>query len=178
LIPSARYEFFEHDFVKIFPKEIIENIHMKNLFYKKKMKNLINSNIDSNNNDNSSMSNTGKNVGEYINKIKRFSNYSETGDKIGKEYYEAFLQLLNNSSDDFQEDIETSIYDNLKMEALKKEGETKENNNSKINVLISIIEMMNDYIIDEESKKGFLALLKQSFLLGELRINIVSLFYL
>jgi hypothetical protein len=46
LIPSARYEFFEHDFVKIFPKEIIENIHMKNLFYKKKMKNLINSNID------------------------------------------------------------------------------------------------------------------------------------
>ena len=64
------------------------------------------------------------------------------------------------------------------MEALKKEGETKENNNSKINVLISIIEMMNDYIIDEESKKGFLALLKQSFLLGELRINIVSLFFL
>ena len=64
------------------------------------------------------------------------------------------------------------------MEAEKKEGETKENNNSKINVLISIIEMMNDYIIDEESKKGFLALLKQSFLLGELRINIVSLFFL
>ena len=178
LIPSARYEFFEHDFVKIFPKEIIENIHMKNLFYKKKMKNLINSNIDSNNNDNSSTSNNGKNVGEYINKIKRFSNYSETGDKIGKEYYEAFLQLLNNSSDDFQEDIETSIYDNLKMETEKKECETKENNNnSNINIITTIIDMMNDYIIDEESKKGFLALLKQSFLLGELRTNIVSLFF-
>jgi hypothetical protein len=151
---------------------------MKNLFYKKKMKKLIKSNIDSNNNDFSSISNMGDNIYNYINKIKRFSNYSEKGDKIGKEYYEAFLEFLNNNSDDLPEDIEISIYDNLKMVAEKKEGETKENNNSKINVLISIIEMMNDYIIDEESKKGFLALLKQSFLLGELRINIVSLFFL
>ena len=166
LLPSVRYD------------ENIENIHMKNLFYKKKMKKLIKSNIDSNNNDIFSISNMGDNVYNYIKKIKRFSNYSEKGDKIGKEYYEAFLEFLNNNSDDLPEDIEISIYDNLKMEAEKKEGETKENNNSKINVLISIIEMMNDYIIDEESKKGFLALLKQSFLLGELRINIVSLFYL
>ena len=165
LLPSVRYD------------ENIENT-LKNLFYKKKMKKLIKSNIDSNNNDIFSISNMGDNVYNYIKKIKRFSNYSEKGDKIGKEYYEAFLEFLNNNSDDLPEDIEISIYDNLKMEAEKKEGETKENNNSKINVLISIIEMMNDYIIDEESKKGFLALLKQSFLLGELRINIVSLFYL
>lgn len=41
----------------------------------------------------------------------------------------------------------------------------------------SIKEIMNDLIDDEESKKGFLALLKQSFLLGELRTNIVSLFF-
>ena len=165
LLPSVRYD------------ENIENT-LKNLFYKKKMKKLIKSNIDSNNNDIFSISNMGDNVYNYIKKIKRFSNYSEKGDKIGKEYYEAFLEFLNNNSDDLPEDIEISIYDNLKMEALKKEGETKENSNSKINVLISIIEMMNDYIIDEESKKGFLALLKQSFLLGELRINIVSLFFL
>ena len=77
-----------------------------------------------------------------------------------------------------QEDKETSIYDNLKMETEKKECETKENNNnSNINIITTIIDMMNDYIIDEESKKGFLALLKQSFLLGELRVNIVSLFF-
>ena len=35
--------------------------------------------------------------------------------------------------------------------------------------------MMNDLIDEEESKKGFLALLRQSYLLGKLRSNIVSI---
>ena len=33
-------------------------------------------------------------------------------------------------------------------------------------------------IVDEESKKGFLALVRQSYLLGKLRTNIVSIFIL
>jgi len=37
---------------------------------------------------------------------------------------------------------------------------------------------MNDLIDDEESKKGFLALVRQSYLLGKLRTNIVSIFIL
>ena len=36
--------------------------------------------------------------------------------------------------------------------------------------------MINDLINDEESKKGFLALVKQSFLLGKLRSYLVSIF--
>ena len=35
---------------------------------------------------------------------------------------------------------------------------------------------MNDLIDDEESKKGFLALVRQSYLLGKLRANIVSIY--
>ena len=35
-------------------------------------------------------------------------------------------------------------------------------------------EMMNEIINDEESKKGFLALIKQSYLIGKLRSYIVS----
>ena len=33
--------------------------------------------------------------------------------------------------------------------------------------------MMNEFIYDKESKKGFLALLRQSYLLGEFRNKIV-----
>ena len=36
--------------------------------------------------------------------------------------------------------------------------------------------MMNDCIDDIESKKGFLALMKQSFLLGKFRTNVVSFY--
>ena len=35
--------------------------------------------------------------------------------------------------------------------------------------------MMNGLIDDEESKKGFLALLRQSYLIGKLRTYIVSI---
>ena len=39
------------------------------------------------------------------------------------------------------------------------------------------MDLINDNIYDEEGKKGFLALLKQSYLIGKLRSNIVSIFY-
>ena len=77
---------------------------------------------------------------------------------------EKFLELLNNYSNDFQEDIEISIYDNLK----------EENINGEKN-FSTIKEMMNGLINDEESKKGFLALLRQSYLIGKLRTCIVSI---
>ena len=77
---------------------------------------------------------------------------------------EKFLELLNNYSNDFQEDIEISIYDNLKEENIKGEKNFS-----------TIKEMMNRLIDDEESKKGFLALLRQSYLIGKLRICIVSI---
>ena len=82
---------------------------------------------------------------------------------MGKEYYESFLQIFNNYSNDFQEDIENSLYDNLKEENISRE-----------NNISTIIGMMNDCIDDIESKKGFLALMKQSFLLGKFRTNVVS----
>ena len=176
LIPYFRDNFYETDFVKIFSKEIIENIHMKNLFYKKKMKNLINSNINFfdtfSDNKEKNKSKEVDNINK--NKIRNFSDFSESGNKFGEEYYENFLQLLNNYSNDYPEDIETSIYENLNEDNNTEEkGET----NSKKNNFIIIMDMINDNIIDEESKRGFLALLKQSFLLGKLRSNIVSKFY-
>ena len=64
-------------------------------------------------------------------------------------------------------DIEISIFDNLKEENIKKLD------NFKI-----IKDAMNNCIEDEESKKGFLALLRQSYLLGELRTNIVRIYFL
>ena len=98
------------------------------------------------------------------NKINSFSEYSEKR-KMGKEYYESFLQIFNNYSNDFQEDIENSLYDNLKEENISRE-----------NNISTIIGMMNDCIDDIESKKGFLALIKQSFLLGKFRTNVVSFY--
>ena len=77
------------------------------------------------------------------------------------------MELLNNYPNNNPEDIEISIYDNLK----------KENNKNAQN-FSEIKDMMNDVINDEESKKGFLALVRQSFLLGKLRTNIVSINFL
>ena len=82
--------------------------------------------------------------------------------KYGYNYYIKFLAMLNNYSNEFPEDIEISIYDNLK----------KENNNKEGNLNV-IKDMMNNLINDVESQKGFLALLRQSYLLGKLRCNIV-----
>ena len=177
LIPYFRDNFYEADFVKIFSKEIIENIHMKNLFYKKKMKNVINSNINffDSFSDNKESNKSKLNDSINKNKIRNFSNFSESENKFGEEYYENFLQLLNNYSNDYQEDIETSIYENLKED---NNTEQKGESSSKKNNFLIIMDMINDNIIDEESKKGFLALLRQSFLLGKLRSNIVSKYYL
>ena len=127
---------------------------MKNVFYKNKRKQLIKSNISSNSSFNE------------INRMFAFSEYSEHY-KIGEQYYNNFLEIFNNYSNDFKEDIEISLFDNLKDE-----------NSKKIDNLTIIKDMMNEYIKDEESKKGFLALLKQSYLLGELRTNIVRIYFL
>ena len=81
---------------------------------------------------------------------------------IGKKYYSKFLGIF---SKDNQEDIEISIYDNFK----------RENNKRNSNFLI-IKEIVNNLMDDEESKKGFLALVRQSYLLGKLRTNIVSIY--
>ena len=160
LAPPLRKEFYEADFEKNFTNKNIEEINMKNIFTKRKIKNIINSNIEDYN------SHIEVNINNYKNRIKTFSNFSENPNKCGEEYYNSFLRLLNNYSNDFSEDIEISIYDNLK----------EENNLSENNFLI-ILDMVNDYIKDEESKKGFLALLKQSYLLGKLRTFVVSILF-
>ena len=153
---------YEKDFKKQYSKNKIEEINIKNIFYKTKIKKI----IDSNNvvfDKGEEFRNTDQ---DKENKINNFSEYSEKR-KFGKEYYNSFLKLLNYNSSDFQEDIEISIYENLK----------EENQNAKDNFK-SIKEIMNDLIVDEESKKGFLALVRQSYLLGKLRTNIVSIFIL
>ena len=144
------------DFEKSYTKQEIEEISMKNIFYKNKTKTIIKSNVS---NAETNFSNDG------INKIYAFSEYSEHN-KIGEQYYINFLEIFNNSSNDFAEDIELLIYDNL-----------KEENNKKEDNLSTIKDMINDTIVDEESKKGFLALLRQSFLLGKLRTNIVRKYF-
>ena len=166
---------FEKDFKKNYSKNEIEEINMRNLFYKTKIKNIFDSNISSYNksySNNNIITKKQKKIEifEIIsddknkNKINDFSKYSEN--KIfGKEYYKRFLKLLNYNSNDFKEDIEISIYDNLKEE--NKKGKTN---------FLSIKELINNLINDEESKKGFLALVRQSYLLGKLRTNIVSYF--
>ena len=171
---------YEKDFEKYYKNEQIEALHMKNLFNKTKTKNIIKSNISQNiNKQKNEQSFKEKFVISLIpsflfnytdliqikeNKSYNFSEYSEN-QKYGKEYYEKFLELLNNYSNDFPEDIEISIYDNLK----------EENKNNEKN-FSTIKEMVNRSIDDDESKKGFLALLRQSYLLGELRCKLVSIF--
>ena len=101
----------EKDFKKQYSKNEIEEINIKNIFYKTKIKKIIDSN------------NVLFDKGEEFrnidqdkeNKINNFSEYSEKR-KFEKEYYNSFLKLLNYNSSDFQEDIEISIYDNLKEE--------------------------------------------------------------
>ena len=162
LIPFLRHEFYEEDFETKLTNKNIEEINMKNIFTKKKIKNVIKSwNIESCNNNYIE-----DNINSYKNKIKIFSNYSEKSKNYGVEYYNSFLQLFNNNSNDFLEDIEISIYDNL-----------KEENNLRENNFTSILDMIDNCVSNEESKKGFLALLRQSFLLGKLRNYIVSNYF-
>ena len=141
---------------------------MRNLFIKRKIKNIVKSNLSWNDQTKHLISKSSKNSNTDENEIKRnktynFSKYSEN-QIFGEEYYENFLDLLNNYSNEFKEDLEISIYENLR----------EENKLANQNYLMAK-EMMNDLINDEESKKGFLALLRQSFLLGKLRSEIVSI---
>ena len=158
--PSILFSFkkgYEKDFEKSYSVKNIEEMNMKKLFYKIKTKYIVNSNV-SPNDFNSKIDSP-----ENKNKIRDFSEYSEN-QKTGEKYYQKFLQLLNNYSNDFPEDIEISIYDNL-----------KEENKNKDKNYLTIKEIINDLISNEESKKGFLALVRQSYLLGKLRSNIVSI---
>ena len=167
----ARYE---RDFKKIFSKEEIERLNILNLFYKTKKKKIVDSNFspienEINNNTLTKKSEKKEDSGDDNTLIKRsrtyqFSKYSEY--KIfGEKYYENFLNILNYSND-FPEDVEISIYDNFK----------EENKYGDLN--ISIVKEMICYLIkDIESAKGFLSLLRQSYLLGKLRTDIVSLIY-
>ena len=93
-----------------------------------------------------------------------FSKYSENS-IYGIEYYESFLKLLTNNYSDKPEDIEVLIYNNLK----------KENNERKY-ILKGIKDNINEFLNDEESKKGFIALLHQSFYIGNLRNDIVRIY--
>ena len=128
---------------------------MKNLFYKIKTKKIVNSNINSQEQNDFNFKS---------NKIYDFSVFSEN-QIVSGEYYKKFLEILNNYSNDFQEDIEISVYDNL-----KEENKNREHN------YFTIKEIMREFIIDEESKKGFLSLVRQSFFLGKLRNEIVRFF--
>ena len=141
---------YEKDFKKNFSGNDREELNMRNLYNKIKIKNIVKSKVSSEEK-------------EGQNKIFEFSEYSET-QKYGEEYYKKFLHLLNNYSSDFPQDIEISIYDNL-----KEENKFKDKNYTIIK------EMMEELINEEESKKGFLALVRQSYLIGQLRSNIVSI---
>ena len=139
------------------------------------MKNIVNSNISSENTGDNLSNNYDYfipfifNINDIVqineNKCYNFSEYSEK-QIYGKDYYEKFLELFRNNSNDFLEDIELSIYENL-----------REENKNHTKIFLTIKEMINSIIDDEESKKGFLALLRQSFLLGKLRSNLVSIYF-
>lgn len=129
---------YEKEFKKNYFKSEIERLNMGNLIYKIKIKNIVDSNILSNDNEYSNNST----------KIYNFIKCSES-QTFGEKYYIKFLNLLNNYSNDFPEDIEISIFENLK----------ETNEYGKQNLLL-IKEIMNDLINDDESKKGFLALVR------------------
>ena len=141
---------YEKDFMKNYSGYEKEELNMINLFNKITIKNIFDSEISANDNKDQ-------------NKTFEFSEYSQN-QICGKEYYSKFLELFKNYANDFEQDIEISIYDNLKPENKYKDK------NYKI-----IKEMVNELIDDNESKKGFLALVRQSYLLGKLRSNIVSI---
>ena len=160
---------YEKDFENIYQNDEIEEINIKNLFYKTKIKKIIKSDnskdkiddLDDIINRDFEDKDNFLNFLRHKNRIYDFSLLSEKC-IFGEEYYNNFLQILNNYSNDFQADIEVSIYDNLKEENLKREDN------------FSVIkDTINDLIDDEESKKGFFALLRQSYLLGGLRSKIV-----
>ena len=161
---------YEKDFKFIFNKVAIERLNMRNVFCKTKMKEIMGPNFSLYGNEQKISSESKKqeknlNPDRVIierNKTYDFSKYSELG-IFGKKYYESFLNLLNYSND-FLEDVEIAIYDNFK----------KGNKFGDINNHIAR-DMINNLIIDEESRKGFNALLDQSFLLGKLRTNVVSI---
>ena len=138
---------YEKDFKKSYSKLEIENFNMGNLFNKQKIKKIIDSNSTTISNQN---------------KIFVFSDSSQKLN-FGEEYYNNFLELLNIYSNDFHEDIEISIYNNL-----KEENQERKRNFS------TLKELMNEIIDEKESQKGFLALVRQSYFLGKLRTNIVS----
>ena len=123
-----------------------EEIQTLNLFYKKKIKEILSSK-------------------ENIEKAE-FSDYSEKGED-GINYYENFLKLVNNDSCDSAEDMEISIYNNLKKE-----------NNERKDILKAMKEIIEEFIDGTESKKGFIALLHQSFYVGYLRNEIVRIFFI
>ena len=112
---------FEKDFEKHFSKNEIEEINMRNLFYKTKIRNFVDSNISPQNKNIKNKKSEKIKIFEIIsseqnkNKINDFSKYSEKR-IFGKGFYKSFLKLLNYNSNFFQEDIEISIYDNLKKE--------------------------------------------------------------
>ena len=108
---------FEKDFNKLFNTE--EN-QMKNIFFKKRVKKLLFSNNDK--------ERTKKNNSNY------FSEFSEKG-IISEGYYITFLELLNKFSNDSPEDIEISIYNNLKKE-----------NENRINVIKGIKELKKNLV--------------------------------
>ena len=142
---------YEKDFKKNYSKLEIENFNMGNLFKKEKIKKIIDSNDKTIPNQN---------------KIYIFSDSSQKIN-FGEEYYKNFLGLLNIYSNDFYEDIEISIYNNL-----KEENKEREKN-------FEALKEITDDLIDnneKESKLGFLALIRQSYLLGKLRANIVSIY--
>ena len=66
---------------------------------------------------------------------------------------------------DYSEDIEISIYKNLK-------PQNKERNY----ILEGNKDIMKEFLYDKENKKGFSALLHQSFYIGNLRNEIVRLY--
>ena len=138
---------YEKDFKKSYSKLEIESFNMGNLFNKQKIKKIIDSNSTTISNQN---------------KIFVFSDSSQKLN-FGEEYYNNFLELLNIYSNDFHEDIEISIYNNL-----KEENQERKRNFS------TLKELMNEIIDEKESQKGFLALVRQSYFLGKLRTNIVS----
>ena len=120
---------------------------MLNLYNKIKIKDIIDSNINSKED-------------ELNDSLKIFKLENE---KSKIKYYNLFLRLFNNYPNDYPEDIEISIFDNL-----------KEENKLKNHKYHNIKEIMNELINDNESKRGFLALVRQAYLLGKLRTYIVS----
>ena len=57
-------------------------------------------------------------------------------------------------------------------------SQIKEENENRRQNYLPIKEMMDNLISDEESKKGFKALIRQSYFLGKIRCSIVSIYFI